>query len=135
MNPTIAVTGVKETISMMKKIQHSHSQDVEKDLNNAAAVINKKALYYCPIEYGPLRKSVKIEIKSRGFGMTIDISFGGPDAPYALYVHEDLTKYHAPPTTAKFLEMAVKESKPEIEAIMKRKSVSAFSKVINGERA
>jgi len=32
------------------------------------------------------------------------------DTPYAVYVHEDLTKYHAPPTQAKFLEQPARDS-------------------------
>ena len=41
--------------------------------------------------------------------------------PYAVYVHEDLTKYHAPPTQAKFVEQPFRQLRPQmVEAVAKK---------------
>ena len=39
------------------------------------------------------------------------IGFGGAAAPYAIYVHENVSARHAPPTQAKFLEQPVMEAR------------------------
>ena len=38
----------------------------------------------------------------------------GYEAPYAIYVHENLEAYHKPPTQAKYLEQPSRERKKEI---------------------
>lgn len=43
------------------------------------------------------------------------------DTPYVVYVHEDLTKYHEPPTKAKFLEQPARQLRQQMrDAAMKR---------------
>jgi hypothetical protein len=63
-----------------------------------------KAVEYCPIDTGALRASRRVDVDRDG----ADISFGGPMAPYAVHVHEDLGAHH-PVGQAKFLERAVVE--------------------------
>lgn len=63
-----------------------------------------KAIGYTPVETGALRASGIVSM----VGDDIYISFGGPAAPYAIYVHEILTNSH-PVGQAKFLERAVTE--------------------------
>ena len=63
-----------------------------------------KAIEYCPIKTGAVRSSGKVEL----VGDTVEISFGGMIAPYAVYVHEIMTNHH-PVGQAKFLERAVTE--------------------------
>lgn len=45
--------------------------------------------------------------------MTIEVSYGGKSAPYAVYVHEDMTKFH-PHGQAKFLEEPARRYADEI---------------------
>jgi methionine synthase II (cobalamin-independent) len=42
-------------------------------------------------------------------------------APYAIYVHEDLTKYHAPPTQAKFVEQPARQLRQEMRDMVAKK--------------
>ena len=44
------------------------------------------------------------------------LGYGGPDAPYAAYVHEILEYNHKPPTQAKFLEQPYEELKSKLAA-------------------
>lgn len=58
-----------------------------------------------PVRYGVLKGSGHVEDPVVGEnGVEILIGYGGPAAQYALFVHENLTAEHAPPTKAKFLE-------------------------------
>jgi hypothetical protein len=64
-----------------------------------------------PVQYGNLKGSglVTSPTKVSG-GYEVLIGYGGPAAPYAVYVHEITTSYHKPPTQAKFLEQPVLEA-------------------------
>lgn len=42
-----------------------------------------------------------------GDKMTVELGYGGPAAPYAIYVHEDLEANHMPGKEAKYLEKPV----------------------------
>ena len=43
----------------------------------------------------------------RGREITVEMGFGGPAAPYAVYVHEDLDAWHKPPGQARFLASVI----------------------------
>ena len=70
---------------------------------------------YCPIDTGALRSTALITAELREIHLaSVDVQFGGPAAPYAAIVHEDLYPFHAPPTQAKFLERAAHELSPQM---------------------
>ncbi len=50
-----------------------------------------------------------------GADISVRLAFGGPAAPYALYVHEDMEAFHAS-GQAKFLESTLLESAPYLAA-------------------
>ena len=58
-----------------------------------------------PVDTGSLRASGHI-IPPVLFGdeAYVEIVYGGPAAPYAFFVHENLEAYHESPTKAKYLE-------------------------------
>jgi hypothetical protein len=67
-----------------------------------------------PYFAGALRASGKVEKPKRDANVvSIDITFGGAAAPYALWVHERVDLHHQPPTQAKFLESAALERAPQ----------------------
>jgi hypothetical protein len=43
------------------------------------------------------------------------------NAPYSVFVHEDLTKYHAPPTQAKFVEQPARQLRQEMRDMVAKK--------------
>jgi hypothetical protein len=69
-----------------------------------------------PVDKGPLRASVHQEGPTRNW-RTIGTSIvaGGPAAPYAIYVHENLEAFH-PVGQAKFIESVILESRPHMGA-------------------
>ena len=85
-----------------------------------------RAIVYCPRETGALRASGKLAAEKREPALTsIDVVFGGPEAPHATIVHEDLSARHDPPTQAKYLERAVDEIAPEMTLRIGEASVAA----------
>lgn len=64
---------------------------------------------------GSLRESGRIVRVDEGTIPSFRIVFGGPTAPYAVYVHEILENYH-PVGQAKFLESVVVERAPRLAA-------------------
>lgn len=67
-----------------------------------------------PVDTGALRQSGLVEEPTiKGDAIAVRIGFGGPAAPYAVYVHEDLHAFH-PVGQAKFLESTIVESAPHL---------------------
>ena len=66
-----------------------------------------------PIRYGDLRESVTVTdpIIKKGRWIQCNVTAGGPTAPYAVYVHEDLLAWHEV-GEAKFLERPLREAAP-----------------------
>lgn len=61
-----------------------------------------------PVDTGKLKRSGFIETRKTAAGTAAAIGYGRYGRPtYAAFVHENLALRHAPPTQAKFLEVAV----------------------------
>lgn len=74
-----------------------------------------------PVDKGTLRGTVHQEGPTRNFRRIYTlIVAGGPAAPYALFVHEDLEAHH-PVGEAKFIESVVTESRPFMAARVARR--------------
>lgn len=74
-----------------------------------------------PIRDGFLRGSYKLgEIERWGKSVRVGILVGGAEAPYALYVHENLDAHHEV-GEPKFLERTLRESRPFMAARVARR--------------
>jgi hypothetical protein len=94
-----------------------------------ANMIFAKAMVLTPIDTGALRGSGGVSAPiNTPQGIGVDIFFGGPAAPYAMYVHEILGNYHNPPTQAKYLEQPFMERLPEIQQNMVRRIIDLMRK-------
>lgn len=84
-----------------------------------ANVIFNKSQILVPVDTGALRGSGGVSAPMQiGGGVAVDIFYGGPAAPYALFVHEIQHFYHNPPTQAKYLEQPFMERLPDIQRNM-----------------
>jgi hypothetical protein len=81
-----------------------------------------------PVDLGNLRASIHVEgpDKLSNGSVTVAIVAGGPAAPYALYVHENLEAYHTV-GQAKFIESTLKESAPFLPARMAKRVQSLLA--------
>jgi hypothetical protein len=117
--------GVRETIRAIGKARDQDAMNIHAGIDKGLDIILRKALFYCPEELGDLRATAKKRVTGTGMGTRGSVSFGGVSpsgrvVDYAIFVHEIEENYHAPPTTYKYLEKAVRESKGTITAMMKR---------------
>lgn len=68
-----------------------------------------------PVDTGALRSSGAVKDPViEGNKITVTMFYGGPAAPYALFVHEIGAYKHAPPTQYKFLEVPTMQRVPVI---------------------
>ena len=114
-----------------------------------AEQIRQKAITYTPIDTGALRRSSKVSQPRRvnQYVTNVSVTFGGPApgagtigrsgrrAPgyvdYAVYVHEDPSARHAPPTQWKFLERAWRERQRAMAARIARRAAAAARRKAN----
>lgn len=81
-------------------------------LYQEALVEQKEAMTRCPVDTGALRGSHQTQRPViAGGDISVAIVCGGPAAPYAVHVHENLEADH-PVGEAKWLERTIRESAP-----------------------
>ena len=105
-----------KTLMAASEINPQVRNAVDKELK----ILLIRALEATPIRTGALRRSGEvIKSKHEHAGVSGAVRFGGDgDVPYALYVHEDLTAAHKPPTQAKFLTAAANEQAKNMDKRM-----------------
>lgn len=74
--------------------------------------IMTEAKILCPVDLGTLHASGHVRTLQAGNDFVLVLAFGGPAAPYAAIVHEDMTARHAV-GQAKYLEVPVVQNKPQ----------------------
>lgn len=114
------VTGVPASIRRLKQYAKYTAQGAEQGVKDAMAYLLEETLEVTPEDEGDLKESGGVSISGRGFNTKGTVFFGGtgPAAAYAIYVHEDLTKKHAPGTYAKFLQRTAWEKRKNISYII-----------------
>lgn len=103
MSITVEIIGA-DTVAAKLQLLANRAADSKRAIYPQAQRTLTKAIGYTPVKYGFLRSSGVVDIT----GDAVEIKFGGPTAPYAVYVHEIMTNHH-PIGQAKFLERAVQE--------------------------
>jgi len=85
---------------------------------------------YVPVDTGTLRASGFVELPTvTERGATIQFGFGGAAAPYAVVVHEDLTKRHTV-GQAKYLELPLKARLAGMAAVVRQRVNDATRQAI-----
>lgn len=78
-----------------------------------------------PVDTGALKNSGRVEKPSvSARGVSVEITYGGAAAPYALYVHEDPDAQHAAGKTYKFLEIPAMQRAPIFTRNVKERFVT-----------
>lgn len=127
------VTGVDATVQSLRvRFDSNVKRAITIAVKAHAQEVYELSQELVPVDKGPLKASGRIELSRDENGLMVaKVVYGGETAPYALWVHENLEAYHAPPTQAKYLERAVAAARPNRKEILKRafQSVMGFSKV------
>lgn len=105
MKITVKLNGTKE----LQKQLAQFGANAEKELGGAmfreATTIMNASKVIVPVDTGALKNSgIVMPPERTGTGVMVSLGYGGAARDYAIYVHENLTARHAPPTRAKFLE-------------------------------
>ena len=105
--------GADEAIKNTDKWARENWDKIGVAWRDEIAKIVGEATELCPVKTGRLRATIhnvsRVEITPNRLTGII-----GCGTDYGVYVHEDLTKRHNPPTQAKFIETPVLRNAPEI---------------------
>lgn len=97
----------------MKKIAKASNQELAAAVYEEALLVEQESRRRTPVDTGALRASHVTTIPEINKDeIRVEISVGGPAAPYAVAVHEKVEVRH-PVGQAKFLESAVLEAARE----------------------
>jgi hypothetical protein len=92
--------GLDTLIGVLRAAPDHVKQWTDNELLGVAYDVFNESQRQVPVDTGTLKNSGHVSSD----GDEINISYGGAAAGYALWVHENLTARHKPPTKAKFLE-------------------------------
>lgn len=116
--------GDVELQAVLRAAQLDAPKAVAQAIWEEANIIFAKSQILVPVDTSALRGSGDVSAPQGTGKLTyVDIYYGGPAAPYALYVHEILRNYHNPPTQAKYLEQPFMESLAQIQNNIARRIV------------
>ena len=99
----------------LNEIPSNMPELLDKALYEEANVIFNESQKIVPVDTGALRASGMVHAPKKEHNRTsVRVTYGGPAASYALYVHENLYARHASPTQAKYLETPLYRQVPVI---------------------
>jgi hypothetical protein len=101
-------------------LRRTTGRKVERALLKAALFLLRQSQKLVPVDTGALRASAHVRQRGHGYNTVTYVVYL---TDYAIYVHEDLTKYHKPPTQAKFVETPARRDHLRILAIIRRELV------------
>jgi hypothetical protein len=112
----IQFANLQNVRDMLGRIPQAVKEACTQTLEQAAEEIMTRAKELCPVDTGALRASghVQAPVDDAG-GVSVELGFGGPAAPYAVYVHENLDAHHTV-GQAKFLEDPLMQDVNEIQS-------------------
>jgi hypothetical protein len=119
----IEVTNIKAAQQMYRVSRQKAHDAFQETILEMAAALFAQSQGLVPRDTGALAGSGTLTRESfrGGDKLVLKISYGGPAAGYALYVHENLLSAHASPTSAKFLEIPFNLLRPKIKRTIDQK--------------
>lgn len=140
--PSIVVTtktiGLSAHDKALKNFDRNMQRAVVRGVKKAVKFLLEQTLLVTPIsdfgsvgkggrtrKPGNLRRSGNTAVQIQGQQTVGIVYFDDGKAPYAIYVHEDLTKFHKPPTIAKFLQVTQYKNRGEISRIIREEVAKA----------
>lgn len=127
----MASTGFGSAAKTFKRIADAGSKAHKKAMQGVTRAIFYRSQEYCPVDVGTLKASGSWFGEDgtdtyRGADQTSYVLYITYDDPKAIFVHECVNHFHAPPTSAKFISRAVDELWPELNNIAGEEYRNAF---------
>src|SRR5688572_10100436 len=114
MNIRIETNGLVEVVMKMERFDESMNLPIARELREWGEEVMTAAKHVVPVDQGNLMNSGHVQSE----GMQVTLGFGGPAAPYAEAVHENLNPgihWKRPGSGPKYLENPWNEKLPELE--------------------
>lgn len=112
---TTRMMGVGASMRALRGYSRKQGEAMERGVKKATQYLLNETIKVTPIATGDLRRSGRTQYTGRGKNIRGRVHF---TARYAIYVHEDMDKYHAPGTYAKYLSRTVWEKRGQMNRII-----------------
>jgi hypothetical protein len=109
---------LKATVESLRKFGEDFQPAMARGMRGWAEQTRTDALRVTPKDLGTLRNTLFVDQKQQGELNIVTIGAGGPAAPYAVYVHENLKSnvhWKTPGTGPKYLENPIKQNMPKLD--------------------
>ncbi len=116
--------GIEKHIRRLKQFREAAEPAAHRAAVKAAEILLEEANKICPVDTGDLRDSGHVVVEGEGFSTEATVIY---DAEYAIYVHENLDAYHAPPTQAKWLEETLRQYRGSISSMIRQEVKDAIN--------
>jgi hypothetical protein len=128
------LTGLPALRHLVTSAPHDLPPLVDQGLREEADVIFAKSQEIVPVRWGHLKGSGMVsEPKHEGGRTYVEITYGGPAAKYAMWVHEKRTYANGEPyTRGKYLQRPVEERAPQVAQNVARRIESMLRKALEG---
>jgi hypothetical protein len=115
--PKFALLDTQNIRAKIARLQRTLPDEVGRAIRVEAEIEATECKRRTPVDTGNLRASIHVEgpTTEPGGAVSCAIVAGGPAAPYAVHVHENMDAYHAV-GQAKFIEEPLRESAPFLPA-------------------
>jgi hypothetical protein len=101
-------------VSNLRSLKQAAPGEIARALYQETQIEATECKRRCPVDTGALRSSIHVEGPAQsGRKIMTLIVCGGQAAPYAIFVHENLSAHH-PVGEAKFIESTLLESSPHM---------------------
>jgi hypothetical protein len=107
------VTGAAQITRRLEQLAARMPQELAKAMREELEIESTESKRRTPVDTGALRQSHRVDVNVSNGEVSGTITVGGPAAPYAIDVHENLEAFH-PIGEAKFLENTLNESRPHL---------------------
>lgn len=111
------VLGFDRLVRKLKSRRTKNPAGVARGIKKMAAFFLRESNKIVPVDTGELQESGHLENSGTGSRTEVDIVY---DADHAVIVHEDLEAQHAAGTSAKYLEIAIRENKEQGQEILRK---------------
>jgi hypothetical protein len=101
----------------MNRIFKRAEKTTEDGIERAAYFLLARSQELCPVDTGALKASGRVIKRGHGANTECIVAYGSDEIYYAVYVHEDTSKYHEWPTQAKWLEEPARRYRTEMGRI------------------
>ena len=127
------VDRVEHVFNGLEKARKRALPGLTQGLLSAGAFLLEKSQEIVPVDTGNLHSSGFVRVDSAGtMQAVVIVGYDAEQAPYGIYVHEDLNARHNPGKQAKYLEEPARVYRQRMKGIVYRQARKARAKGFGG---